>query len=143
MTNQFHPIPGAAGFQLSNPSVADTTAVRGSLDVFKQTSMTELRKKSLKLTRYLEDLLDQLSKEQDKSGGRRFSIITPRNVLERGAQLSVRLDTDLLGIVMHTLDEAGVVVDERKPDVIRIAPAPLYNSFMDVYLFMKAFKQAF
>ena len=143
MTNQFHPIPGAAGFQLSNPSVADTTAVRASLDIFKKTSMTQLREKSLKQTKYLQDLLEQLAKEQDDSGsGHCFSIVTPLDPAQRGAQLSVLLKPGLLDAVMASLEEASVVVDERKPDVIRVAPAPLYNTFMDVYSFVEELKLA-
>lgn len=142
MTNRFQPIPGAAGFQVSNPSVADSTAVRASLDIFKQISMSELREKSLKVTKYLEDMLDLLAKEQDKSFGCCFSIITPRAPAERGAQLSVLLSPGLLDSVMDSLEEASVVVDERRPDVIRVAPAPLYNSYSDVFKFIQVFKQA-
>ena len=142
MSNRFEPIPGAAGYQVSNPSVADSTAVRASLDIFKQTSMDELRDKSLKVTKYLEDMLDLLAKEQDHSFGRCFSIITPRVPDERGAQLSVLLNPGLLDSVMESLEAAGVVVDERRPDVIRVAPAPLYNSYSDVFNFIQVFKQA-
>ncbi|KAK4547758.1 Kynureninase 1 [Oleoguttula mirabilis] len=142
MTNRFHPTPGAAGFQLSNPSVADTTAVRASLDVFKQTSMAELRQKSIKLTKYLEKLLDRSAHELEKPSGQCFSIITPRNPDERGAQLSVLLKPGMLDSVMESLEEAGVVVDERRPDVIRVAPTPLYNTFQDVFLFAKHFQDA-
>lgn len=139
MSNRFEPIPGAGGFQISNPSAADTTAVRASLDIFKQTSIQELREKSLKVTKYLEDLLDLLAKEQEKSIGTCFSIITPRNPEERGAQISILLKPGLLDSVMATLETNGVVVDERRPDVIRVAPAPLYNSYSDVFNFMKIF----
>jgi len=142
MKNRFNPIPGAAGFQLSNPSVADTTALRASLDVFKQTDMEALRERSLKLTKYLEDSLDILDKEQQSSSGRCFSIITPREPEQRGAQLSIVLEPGLLDVVMEKLEHAGVVVDERRPDVIRVAPAPLYNTYSDVYLFIKAFREA-
>jgi len=142
MTNRFEPIPGAAGFQISNPSVADITSVRASLDVFKQTSMEELRQKSLKLTQYLEDLLAGLTLEQENGSGACFSTITPADPAQRGAQLSVLLKPGLLDSVMDSLEEDGVVVDERRPDVIRIAPAPLYNSFMDVFNFVRAFRQA-
>lgn len=142
MTNHFEPIPGAAGFQVSNPSAADTTAVRASLDVFKQTSIAQLREKSLKITKYLEDMLDSLAKEQEKSIGRCFSIITPREPEERGAQISVLLNPGLLDSVMESLEEAGVVVDERRPDVIRVAPAPLYNSYLDVFNFIQVFARA-
>lgn len=142
MDNRFHPIPGAGGFQLSNPSVADTTAVRASLDVFKQTSMAELRAKSLLLTKYLQDLLDAVAAQQADERRACFTIITPRNAEARGAQLSVRLSEGLLEGVMASLEEEGVVVDERRPDVIRIAPAPLYNAFSDVLRFVEVFKAA-
>lgn len=143
MDNTFEPIPGAAGFQVSNPSVADCTAVRASLDVFKQTSMSALRGKSLKLTGYLEKLLDLLLQDQQAVlGGRLFHIITPRDSNQRGAQLSVMLQPGLLDTVMAVLEEHAVVVDERKPDVIRVAPAPLYNTYEDVRRFIEVFRMA-
>lgn len=144
MTNSFVPIPGAAGFQLSNPSVADTTALRASLDVFKLTSMQALRARSVKLTDYLLDLLDRLAEEQEEEeGGEQcFSVITPREPEQRGAQISVLLKSGLLDVVMASLEAAGVVVDERRPDVIRVAPAPLYNTYKDVYLFVREFRLA-
>ncbi|KAF1826488.1 kynureninase [Dissoconium aciculare CBS 342.82] len=140
MANIFTPIPGAAGFQVSNASVADTTAVRASLDVFKRTTPAALREKSLRLTGYLESLLDGLAERQQ--GGAQFSIITPRDPKQRGAQLSLLLKPGLLESVMATLEAAGVVVDERRPDVIRVAPAPLYNSFEDVRRFVEVFERA-
>lgn len=143
MANNFEPIPGAAGFQVSNTSVADSAAVRASLDIFKQTSMDELRQKSLKVTGYLEQLLDLLAAEQAKDFGKAlFDVITPRNADERGAQLSVRLKPGHLDSIMETLEEEGVVADERKPDVVRVAPAPLYNNFQDVLRFIVVFKKA-
>lgn len=143
MANNFEPIPGAAGFQVSNTSVADSTAVRASLDVFKQTSMSNIREKSLKVTGYLEQLLDLLLKDQEKTLGKKlFHIITPRKPEERGAQLSVMLEPGLLDAIMETLEEHGVVVDERRPDVVRVAPAPLYNSFQDVHRFIQVFRDA-
>ncbi|GAB7355552.1 hypothetical protein MBLNU459_g6028t1 [Dothideomycetes sp. NU459] len=156
MENKFTPIPGAGGWQLSNPSVADMTALRASLDTFKQTTMEELREKSLKLTKYLEDLLHAVSTEpsddQDtedevddkvhKVPRGTFEIITPSLPKERGAQLSVRLAPGLLDHVMAVLEEKAVVVDERRPDVIRVAPAPLYNNHVDVLRFVKVFSTA-
>lgn len=136
MTNSFEPIDGAGGFQLSNPSVADTTAVRASLDVYKQTSMAALREMSLKLTGALEEGL--LRSEASDC----YTIITPSNPDERGAQLSVQLNPGLLDSVLQKLEEEGVVVDERKPDVIRVAPAPLYNTFEDVEAFLRIFSKA-
>jgi len=143
MANNFEPIPGAAGFQVSNTSVADSTAVRASLDVFKQTTMERIREKSLEVTGYLERLLDLLAEDQKAEFGRcLYEIITPRNPAERGAQLSVKLESGLLDSIMETLEENAVVLDERKPDVIRIAPAPLYNSFEDVRRFIEVFRLA-
>ena len=136
MANSFEPIPGAAGFQLSNPSVADTTSLRASLDIFKQTSMQALRERSLKLTGALEEGLKQSVASEC------YSIITPHDPKERGAQLSVQLNPGLLEAVLVRLEEDGVVVDERKPDVIRVAPAPLYNTFEDVEAFVQIFSKA-
>jgi kynureninase len=145
MANKFTPVPGAAGYQLSNASVADTTGVRASLDIFKRTSPAALRDKSLRLTRYLEGLLDGVAERQQtrSAGGQtRFSIITPRHPAQRGAQLSLLLRPGLLEGVMAVLEREGVVVDERRPDVIRVAPAPLYNSFEDVRRFVEVFERA-
>lgn len=143
MANNFEPIPGAAGFQVSNTSVADTTALRASLDVFKQTSMQDLRDKSVKLTAYLEQMLDVMAQEQyERFGFPLYYIVTPRKPEERGAQISVKLRRGLLEEVMEYLEADGVVLDERKPDVIRIAPAPLYNSFEDVWRFATLFRKA-
>jgi len=137
MTNQFAPIPGAAGWQVSNPSAIDTSAVLASLKVFEQTDMQTLRQKSLKITGYLEELLLSTRDEE-----KLFTIITPSDPKQRGAQLSVRLEEGLLDTVMEILEEEGVVVDERKPDVVRVAPTPLYNSYEDVWRFVKIFRQA-
>jgi kynureninase len=139
MENKFVPIPGAAGWQLSNPSTYDCTSVIASLSVFNETSMDALRARSLKLTAYLETLLKKWIFEDD---ARRYTILTPTNPEERGAQLSVKLDDGLLETVMEVLEHEGVVVDERRPDVIRVAPAPLYNNFEDIWRFMVAFEKA-
>lgn len=137
MENEFVPIPGASGFQLSNPSALDMTSVMASLDVFALTSMDLLRERSLRLTAYLEE---RLLRYPQKS--RPYKIITPLNPAERGAQLSVLLDPGLLDYVLEYIEERGVVVDERKPDVIRVAPAPLYNSFWDIHRFVVIFHEA-
>lgn len=138
MENRFVPMPGAAGFQLSNPSVFDITSLNASLEIFnKAGGMGPLREKSLRLTAYLETLL--LSSPFFNAG---FDIITPRDPEQRGAQLSVKLDPGLLEVVVKELEERSVVVDERRPDVIRVAPAPLYNSFKDTYEFRRALDEA-
>ncbi|KAJ9255808.1 hypothetical protein DTO207G8_2825 [Paecilomyces variotii] len=141
MENKFVPQPGAAGYQVSNPSVLDLNAVVAGLEIFNRTSMAELRKKSLHLTGYLEHLLLKYpldASPEDKP----FTIITPSNPEERGAQLSLRLQEGLLDRVLEILEEHGVVVDERKPDVIRVAPAPLYNTYSEVWEFCEIFLQA-
>ncbi|KAG9245308.1 kynureninase [Calycina marina] len=136
MDNKFVPIPGAAGFQLSNPSILDITSLNASLQVFEMAGgMVPLREKSLRLTEFLETGLDGLD-------GKPFRIITPREKGGRGAQLSLRLEDGLLDDVMKRLVELGVVVDERRPDVVRVAPAPLYNSYTDVWRFVNAFEDA-
>jgi kynureninase len=129
MTNVFVPIPGALGWQLSNPSMLDTTSVIASLSVFAKTDMLSLRKRSIRLTAYLEFLL----LNWPFTGDRPYTLLTPSCSNERGAQISVKLNPGLLDKVMLVLEKEGVVVDERKPDVIRIAPAPLYNNFYDVW----------
>lgn len=155
MENRFSPIPGAGGWQLSNPSVADLTFVRASLDVFKTTSMQALREKSLSLTGYLEKLLhiisgnDDLSdkdiesyKDIQKVDHGTFEIITPSDPKQRGAQLSIRLAPGMLDEVMKVLEAEAVIIDERKPDVIRVGPAPLYNNWSDVLNFVLVFRDA-
>jgi kynureninase len=137
MENKFVPITGASGFQLSNPSALDMTSVMASLDVFAQTNMDALRQRSLKLTAYLEARLLKY-----EGGEPPYKIITPANAAERGAQLSVLLNPGLLEQVQHCIEERGVVVDERKPDVLRIAPTPLYNSFHDIHRFITIFHEA-
>lgn len=105
--------------------------------------MTEIRSKSVRLTGYLEELLQQSgSQALDSSTDRLYTVITPSGASERGAQLSIRLKAGLLEAVMAELEAQGVVVDERRPDVIRVAPAPLYNSFSEVWRFVHIFKVA-
>ncbi|OAL49429.1 kynureninase [Pyrenochaeta sp. DS3sAY3a] len=137
MDNTFVPIPGASGFQLSNPSALDMTSVMASLDVFALTSIDALRQRSIRLTAYLEARLLRYP-----GGEAPYKIITPPNPEERGAQLSVLLNPGLLDDVLRYIEDRGVVVDERKPDVLRVAPAPLYNSFHDIHRFITVFFEA-
>ena len=132
MRHEFEALRGAEGWQLSNPPILSMAAIRASLDVFEEAGFENLRNKSISLTGYLEFLIDELD-------DRRITIITPRNPVERGCQLSIQVkSTDKR---LHAkLTEAGVISDWREPDVIRIAPTPLYNSFEDVYQFAKIFK---
>lgn len=138
-SSEFVPRPGAAGYQLSNPSALDLSSVVASLKIFEEAGIGKLREKSLQLTDYLEHLLTAGSLVGPKPP---YKIITPRNSAYRGAQLSIHLEPGMLDTILECLEDDGVVVDERKPDVIRVAPAPLYNSFMDVYQFCRIFRRA-
>jgi kynureninase len=138
MENKFVPIAGASGFQLSNPSALDMTSVMASLDVFALTTMDALRERSVRLTAYLEARLLHYNEGAQPP----YTIITPSNPAERGAQLSVLLNPGLLEPVQKYIEKHGVVIDERKPDVLRIAPAPLYNSFNDIHRFIIVFHEA-
>jgi kynureninase len=139
MANKFHPAAGAAGFQVSNPSILDITSLSASLEVFELAGgVGPLREKSLRLTAFLEELLNDMSAEDRAL----FNILTPSDPNRRGAQLSIVLSSGLLDTVMKELESRAVIVDERKPDVIRVAPAPLYNTFEDCAAFVSAFSSA-
>lgn len=101
--------------------------------------MERVRHKSKHITAYLHNLLLETAKAKHSTP---FMIITSAEAEERGAQISIRLEPGLLDVVLHHLDRNGVVVDERKPDVIRVAPAPLYNSYLDVWKFVQVFLEA-
>ena len=107
------------------------------------TSMSALRNKSIALTGYLEDLLLQpFHLGGDAKDARPYHIITPSDSTERGAQLSIQLHSGILEQVLQALEDAGVVVDERKPDVIRVAPTAMYNTFTEVWEFVQIFRTA-
>jgi kynureninase len=131
MPSQFQPIPGAEGWQLSNPSILSMAALRASLAVFDEATMARLRAKSETLTAYLEFLLAQQVNEE-------FSILTPRDAAQRGAQLSLQI-TKGGRAVCDRLARQGILCDWREPDILRVAPAPLYNSFADVHTFADTF----
>ena len=141
MANKFVPIPGAQGYQVGNASALALSALIASLEVFGLAKMSEIRQKSLLLTQYLQELL-LYNLTASFSEGAPYRIITPLNPEERGAQLSVQLQPGLLTGVMEILEDECVVLDERKPDVIRVAPAPLYNTFRDVWNFSQIFQGA-
>lgn len=127
MRKGFKPMPGAEGWQLSNAQIFSFAAHKAGLDIFDAAGMEALREKSLKLTGYLEFILDEVNR-----GKNRFQIITPRDPQARGCQISVL--TDEHGKALYDfLSENGVVADWREPNVIRLAPVPLYNSFEDIW----------
>lgn len=118
-------IPGAEGWQLSNPPILSMAAIKASLDMFNEVGMDALREKSERLTGYFEFLINELNNNKIK-------IITPSNPTERGCQLSIQVK-DADKNLHKKLTEAHIITDWREPDVIRCAPVPLYNTFEDVY----------
>lgn len=127
MGPDFHPMPGAEGWQLSNPPILALAALRTSMNIFAEAGLQSLRAKSIELTGYLQFLLDQQTSPK-------VSIITPQDEEQRGAQLSIRLPGSGRQIC-DRLIAAGAIGDWREPDIFRIAPVPLYNSYQDVYRF--------
>ncbi|KAL2211438.1 kynureninase [Sarocladium strictum] len=136
MDNLYVPSPGASGYQVSNPSAIDLASLSAALSVFNKTSMHEIRSKALVITAYAEHLLHEINAES-KEETPYFTIITPSDPHQRGTQLSVLLREGLLEKVMPALEENGVACDKRKPNVIRVAPVPLYSRFEDVWKFMQ------
>ena len=124
MPDKFNPIASAEGWQLSNPPILSLAAIRASLSIFDEVGMEKLLSKSKKLTDYLVFLLNSIETD-------RIEIITPK---ERGCQLSVRVKNGDKKL-FDSITAKGVIADWREPDVIRIAPIPLYNSFQDVFKF--------
>lgn len=164
MPPKFSPIPGAQGYQQSNPSVLATASLLGSLQVFKEVGMMgPLRERSVLLTGYLESLLvkstfyvaanlvavkyppdDDETRAREAQPG--FTIITPHEPESRGAQLSLLFLPVGSGIMQEVFDyllSKGVVGDERKPDVIRLAPVPLYNTRLDCERAASALEEGF
>lgn len=134
MQKGFIPQEGAAGWQLSNAQILPMAAHRASLDIFDEAGMDALVQKSKLLTGYLEFLL--------LNGNRKdFRIITPADPAQRGCQLSIVMEQNGKA-VFDTLTQQGVIADWREPDVIRVAPVPLYNSFEDVWRFADIFHSA-
>ena len=130
----FQPMPGAEGWQLSNAPVLGMAAHLASLDIFDEVGMEKLCAKRDQLTAYLEFIIDAISSTHKELCT--LEIITPRNKAQRGAQLSMLVHGKGKSI-FDKLSDAGVVADWREPNVIRLAPVPLYNSFEDVYYFGK------
>ncbi|KXK02099.1 MAG: kynureninase [Acidobacteria bacterium OLB17] len=129
MGPNFSPLAGAEGWQISNPPIFQLAALRASLDIFDEAGMPALRRKSLKLTGYLESLIAEIDDE-------RIEVITPTDPDQRGCQLSIRVRDAELDL-FDRISASGVVADWREPDVIRVAPVPLYNSFDDVGRFAR------
>lgn len=138
MENHFIPMQSAEAWQLSNPPILSLAAIRASLDTIKDAGgIQAMRDKSLKLSRYLRDLLEQELTDE-------INILTPADEQASGCQLS--LTVNLHGLdgktVFDRIEAAGVTCDFRHPNVIRVAPVPLYNSFEDAYRFVTILKDS-
>jgi kynureninase len=130
MPDKFNPIKSAEGWQLSNPPILSLAAIRASLSIFDEVGMNALVLKSQKLTDYLIFLLDSIDTN-------RINVITPK---KRGCQISIRVNNGNK-ILFDAITKKGVIADWREPDVIRVAPVPLYNSFTDVFNFYTILKE--
>jgi kynureninase len=135
MGPSFQAMPGADGWQLSNPSIVSLAVLRASMDIFHEVGMGNLRAKSVSLTSYLEFLLNRKMSAN-------FAIITPPEKERRGAQLSIRIPKNGRALC-ERLAKEGIVGDWREPDTFRVAPVPLYNSYQDVFRFVERFAAAF
>jgi kynureninase len=134
MGSKFQPMPGAEGWQLSNPPIFALAPLRASMEIFAEAGIERLRTKSLSLTGYLEFLVDHVASPE-------FSISTPREPHRRGAQISIRLRSRSRKLCDRLITE-GIIGDWREPDTYRVAPVPLYNSYRDVYEFVQRFSAA-
>ncbi len=136
MQKNFEPVSGAQSWQISNAPILSMAAHKASLEIFDKVSMKDLREKSILLTAYLFFLIKNINKKNNA-----LTIITPDQTSQRGCQLSLR--TDARGkAIFNELTKKGIIADWREPDVIRIAPVPLYNSFEDVYRFAEILEKA-
>lgn len=133
MGREFDGIRTAEGWQLSNPPIFQLAALNASLDIFEEVGMEKLNIKTKKLTGYLEQLVNSLGKDT-------IEIITPSDETQRGCQLSIRVKNADKSL-FEELTKQNIISDWREPDVIRVAPVPLYNSYEDCYKFSDILKK--
>jgi len=138
MGREFQPIQTAESWQLSNAPILGMAAHMASLDIFDEVGMEAISKKRDDLTAYLEFVIQEISKESENAD---FEIITPKDPSKRGSQLSILAHGQGKGL-FDEMTKEGVIADWREPNVIRIAPVPLYNSFEDVYRFGEILKNS-
>ncbi|MBS1503352.1 MAG: kynureninase [Bacteroidetes bacterium] len=138
MTSGFEPAKGAEGWQVSTSPILLMTVHKAALDVFEKARLPNLRTKSLLLTGYFEYLIQQINRKHNEE---LFKIITPAEPERRGCQLSIICKRNGKAIFDH-LTQNGVIGDWREPDVIRLSPVPLYNTFTDVFRASKLMGEA-
>ncbi|KQC32757.1 kynureninase [Nonlabens sp. YIK11] len=129
MKPKFDPIYGAEGWQQSNAPILSMAPIRASMELFDEAGFDNLLAKSNQLTNYLEYLINNIE-------GNRIKIITPKNPKDRGCQLSLAVKNADKSL-FEAISDKGVIADWREPDVIRVAPVPLYNSYMDCWNFVQ------
>ncbi|HVA98543.1 MAG TPA: kynureninase [Bacteroidia bacterium] len=135
MEKEFVPMPTAEAWQMSNAPVLSMAAHKAAIDIFDEVGMDALVKKSEKLTDFLEFILDDINTTLQQ----KLEIITPRDKNQRGCQISI-IAHGRGKELFQKITEAGVIADWREPNVIRVAPVPLYNSFEDVFRFGQILK---
>ena len=131
--NLFNPIKGAEAWQLSNPPILSMAALRSAIKLFDEIGMNDLRKKSIKLTGYLESMIRSLDNNN-------ISIITPSDPSQRGSQLSLKINSSNTNVESF-FKSKNITCDFRKPNVIRAAPCAFYNSYSDVYNFVEVLNE--
>lgn len=136
MKKGFRAMPGADGWQLSNHPILPAAVHLAALEIFQEAGIKNLRAKSVRLTAYLEFILNELD-----PGHEYFSLLTPVDPEARGCQLSLYMKKSGRKIFDH-ITASGVIADWREPDVIRLAPVPLYNTFEEVFRFGEVFRKA-
>ncbi|KAL1273433.1 hypothetical protein QQF64_029295 [Cirrhinus molitorella] len=142
MNNEMDLQPGVNGFRLSNQPILLVCPLQASLEIFNRTSMKDLRRKSVLLTGYLEYLIRHYyTKDPSDPDKPSVHIITPSDPEQRGCQLSLSFSRPIRA-VFQELEKRGVACDMREPNVLRVAPVPLYNSFTDVHRFITALGSA-
>jgi kynureninase len=134
MKPDFIPRPGADGWQVSNPPILSMAPLVASLAIFDEAGLAALRARSIRMTSYLQAHLDRISADPSAAGG--IETITPRRPEERGCQLSLRVRGGA-GDLNARLHAAGFVCDVREPDILRVAPVPLYNTFHEIWRFAR------
>ena len=127
LEDRFVPVPTVESWQVSNPPILSMAPLRASLDLFDSIGMDKLRARSLRLTGFLRQQLEAVP-------GRRYRITTPEEEHEHGCQLSIAVEGDAQQ-AFHDIEAMGVVADFRPPGTIRVAPAPLYNTFEECHRF--------
>ena len=138
MPQKFAPLLGAEGWQISNPSVLSAAPLISSLDIFERATLARLRQKSERLTEFAASAL--VKRLSTKVG-----IATPTNIDARGAQLSLILNVDaaLARRAHRELAAKHIVCDWREPNIVRVAPVPLYNTYNDAWRLVNALEEIF